>query len=140
MTGSLFPHDAEPVGVSPKKASEVRAGELTLRFVLGFAISVAAGIVSIVAGPKIGGMLLAFPSILPASLTLLEKRDGRRAAGLEAHGSVLGAVALAGFAAWCWLTFEKLAPPLVLVGGLVVWTGGAVLLYLAARSRLLAEG
>jgi len=131
VIGRLFPDCAEPLRISSKRTSKVRPGELGLRFVLGFTISVVAGVVSAAAGPKLGGMLLAFPSILPASLTLLERREGRRAAELEARGSVLGAVALAAFAGWCWLTFEKLPPPLVLLGGLVVWSAGATLLYVA---------
>jgi uncharacterized membrane protein (GlpM family) len=133
MTARLFSDGSEAIGVSLGKVAKVRPRELGLRFVLGFVISVVAGVITVVGGPKLGGMFLAFPSILPASLTLLAKRHGRRAAELEARGSVLGAVALAAFAGWCWLAFERLAPPVVLLGGLVVWIAGAVLLYRATR-------
>jgi hypothetical protein len=46
-----------------------------------------------------GWLFLAFPSILPASLTLVVQHDGRRAAADDALGSVVGAVGLAAFGA-----------------------------------------
>src|SRR5262249_54860089 len=67
-------------------------------------------------GPVFGGLFLAFPAIFPASITLIAKRErekkeqhglsgavrGRRAAALDAAGSVLGAIGLGCFAGVVW--------------------------------------
>ncbi len=68
--------------------------EYILRFVFGGAITVATGLVASHYGPAVGGMFLAFPAILPASLTLVERHDGRAGATDNARGARLGALAL----------------------------------------------
>lgn len=73
-------------------------GDYLTRFAFGAGISAAAGIVSAMFGAKIGGVLLAFPAIMPASLTLIEKEDGRRKAAINAYAAILGSVALIAFA------------------------------------------
>ncbi|TMA76496.1 MAG: DUF3147 family protein [Deltaproteobacteria bacterium] len=50
-------------------------------------------------GPSAGGLFLAFPAILPASLTLVARHDSRGDAADDARGAVLGAAALIVFAA-----------------------------------------
>ncbi len=35
-------------------------------------------------GPRVGGLFLAFPAILPATLTLLEKKEGKTKACADA--------------------------------------------------------
>jgi hypothetical protein len=86
------------------------------RFVLGGAITVAAGLIARRWGPVIGGLFLAFPAIFPAGATLIEQhevkrkremgRDGRRrgreAAALDALGAAFGALGLAAFAVVLW--------------------------------------
>src|SRR5438874_7084515 len=90
--------------------------EHLVRFVLGGAMTVAAGLIAKRWGPVIGGLFLAFPAIFPASATLIEShevqrkqqigRDGRRrgrdAAALDALGASLGAMGLAAFAVVLW--------------------------------------
>jgi hypothetical protein len=86
---------------------QVRAGELKrapmrdwiIRFGFGAGVSALAGVVSGVTGPRVGGVFLAFPAILLASLTLVAKEDGARQARNEARGATLGTVGLIGFAA-----------------------------------------
>lgn len=68
------------------------------RFAFGAGIAAAAGIVGALFGPKLGGVLLAFPAVLPAALTLLERKDGRSAAAVDALAATLGSVALIVFA------------------------------------------
>ena len=53
-----------------------------------------AAIVSLVFEVRIGGVFLAFPAILPATLTLIEKEESRRKAEDDDVGAVLGAAAL----------------------------------------------
>lgn len=93
----------------------LRAGawwEHVLRFVFGGLVTASAGLVAHRFGPVVGGLFLAFPAILPASLTLVKEHDGRRSAVNDARGARIGAVALAAFAvcvaataiplgAWC---------------------------------------
>ena len=76
-----------------------RLRDYLLRFAFGGAITAAIGIVTRAYGPAIGGLFLAFPAILPASLTLVQQHQGRRAAADEARGAILGAMALLIFAA-----------------------------------------
>ena len=55
-----------------------------VRFVLGGAMTVVAGLIATRFGPVIGCLFLAFPAIFPASATLIEKhvRDHKEKAGL----------------------------------------------------------
>jgi Protein of unknown function (DUF3147) len=90
--------------------------EHVVRFVLGGAVTIVAGLIARRWGPVIGGLFLAFPAIFPAGATLIEQheakrkreigRDGRRrgrdAAALDALGASLGAVGLAAFALVLW--------------------------------------
>ncbi len=90
--------------------------EWALRFVLGGLATVIAGLMAQFFGPVFGGLFLAFPAIMSASATLIEKHErqkkaragwdgtarGRKAAGLDAAGAELGAVGLAAFALLVW--------------------------------------
>jgi hypothetical protein len=58
------------------KLRQTKASELALRFAFGATASLVAGLVSIAFGPRVGGTFLAFPAILPASLTMIEKKEG----------------------------------------------------------------
>jgi hypothetical protein len=99
---------------------EIRPGDLVLRFAFGAAISVVAGLVAVAAGTRAGGIMLASPAVLPATLTIIEKQEGRGPAVTEVQGAVPGAVALLAFA-------------LVAAASLAVLPlGGALLVSLAA--------
>jgi len=54
---------------------QMRWKELGLRFTLGGVLTAATGMIAMKFGPVIGGLFLAFPAILPASLTLVEKHE-----------------------------------------------------------------
>jgi len=95
---------------------ETNLREHLVRFVLGGAVTVAAGLIARRWGPVIGGLFLAFPAIFPAGASLIEQhevkrkreigRDGRRrgrqAAAIDALGASFGAVGLAAFAIVLW--------------------------------------
>jgi hypothetical protein len=80
--------------------------------VLGGLVTVIAGLLAKAFGPVFGGLFLAFPAIVPASVTLIAKRErqtkarhgldgmvrGGQAAALDAAGIVLGVVGLGCFA------------------------------------------
>jgi hypothetical protein len=58
--------------------------EYLVRFGLGGAMTVIAGLIASRFGPIVGGLFLAFPAIFPASATLIEKhvRERKEKAGL----------------------------------------------------------
>ena len=103
--------------------------ELLVRFVLGAAVSVVAGIISKAVGARFGGMFLAFPAILPASLTIVQDEEGTRTADRDAIGAVLGGLALVVFAAVGESMFSRYNPAVVLATALGAWIGAALILY-----------
>jgi hypothetical protein len=72
--------------------------EWLVRFAFGAGVSALAAIVAELWGPKVGGLFLAFPAILLASLTLVAKEEGAHQAREDARGAALGAAGLIGFA------------------------------------------
>jgi hypothetical protein len=117
------------MGFDLGKIGSVQPGEYLIRFAFGAGISLVAGIVTLVFGARVGGIFLAFPAILPATLTLVEEKEGIRRADKNAGGAVLGAVALVGFAILAYLLLTTSAP-LALVVALLGWSVAALLLYL----------
>ena len=87
-----------------------------VRFVFGGVITAAAGLIAQKFGPAVGGLFLAFPAILPAGLTLVEKHEkdrekrhgeaaperGLQAAGVNAAGAALGSLGLLAFGTVVW--------------------------------------
>ena len=114
----------------PDEVTKRKPSDYLLRFAFGAAISLVAGIAGMLFGPKVGGVLLGFPAILPASLTLIEKKEGREQASVDSIGAVLGAVALVGFAVAVSLSVTKLGVAVSIAIALVVWLAVAALLYL----------
>ena len=101
---------------------EVKPREMAIRFAFGGVVTAGAGVIAHQFGPVIGGLFLAFPSILPASLTLLEKHNGTKVAGMDSLGAALGSIGLIGFAVVAWRLAERLPPAVALVLALATWT------------------
>jgi hypothetical protein len=97
----LLRDDSQPIGVEISKLGRIAPKEHLIRFALGAFLAAAAGGIGILYGPKAGGLFLAFPAILPASLTLIEKKEGKAKAWADASGGVIGAIGLAGFGRGC---------------------------------------
>ncbi len=106
--------------------------EFAVRFLFGGLITVVAGLIARKFGPQMGGIFLAFPAILPASVTLVEKHakrrarrdateEGRRAASLDAQGAALGSVGLIVFAGLVWWLISGHRAGLVLGGSALAW-------------------
>jgi hypothetical protein len=126
--------------------SETRWSEYLIRFALGGAMTVLAGLIADRFGPIVGGLFLAFPAIFPASAPLIEKhvrkrkekvglsgaRRGREAAALDAAGATLGSFGLAAFALIIWLLIER-APVSALAVAAVAWLAVAVLAWMSRR-------
>ena len=92
-----------------------------LRFAFGGLITAITGLIAHNFGPVVGGLFLAFPAILPASVTLIEDHDGERAAGASSLGAAIGSVAMLAFGAIVWALAPRLAGWAVLACALVVW-------------------
>jgi hypothetical protein len=111
------------------KVRETTPTELLIRFLAGAATSVASGAVTLGFGPRVGGILLGFPAIMAASLTLIAEEEDITEAREDARGAIVGACALALFAAVAALTFGHLPGGVVLLLSTVVWAAAAVLGY-----------
>ena len=88
--------------IEPHKVFEKTPAELALRFAFGGGITVATHLVAMAFGPVVAGLFLAFPALLPASLTLIRRHAGPEQAAEDARGALAGCVALAVFAAVVW--------------------------------------
>ena len=111
-----------------------------VRFAFGGMVTALAGIIAKRFGPGIGGLFLAFPAILPASATLLEKHEkekkeragqqgagrARQVAGVDAIGASMGTIGLALFAIIVWLRLPKSGTGMVLAGATAAWFIAAV--------------
>jgi uncharacterized membrane protein (GlpM family) len=105
---------------------EIRPRDLMLRFAFGAAISVMSGLIGVAAGKFAGGVLLAAPAVLPATLTIIEKQEGRRPAVTEVRGAVPGAIALIAFAVVAAASTARLPLAVALLGALAAWVAVAV--------------
>ena len=85
-------------------------------------------------GVQVGGLLLAFPAILPATLTLIEKEESERKARDDDLGSIMGAVGLVAFAGTAWWLLPQVGAVGALAAAAGAWLAVAVGLYLLARA------
>ena len=105
---------------------EIRPGALAARFAFGFAVSVVAGLIGVAAGQRAGGVMLAAPAVLPATLTIIERHEGRGPAVTEVEGSVPGAVALIGFAVVAAAVTARIPVAGALFAALATWAALAI--------------
>lgn len=119
---------------------QVQTHELTLRFVLGGLVTVFTGLITMQFGPVVGGLFLAFPAILPASMSLIQKHEMRKkqeqgmngrqraryAAGVEAAGAMMGSLGLFGFGLVVWRFAPHHDAWLVLLGATTAWFAVAI--------------
>jgi hypothetical protein len=117
---------------APSKMNEASVREMAVRFAFGAATSALAGVVSVVAGPTVGGVFLAFPAILLASLTLIADEEGRSKARDDARGAAAGALGLLAFAAVGSGLFTAQFPVVVFVEASLAWITAGIGAYLIA--------
>jgi hypothetical protein len=127
--------------------------EWALRFLFGGVVCVLAGLISKRFGPEIGGLFLAFPAIFPAGASLVEAHEkkhkaragidganrGRTVAGIDAAGTTLGCVGLAGFALTCWICLPQFPTPVVLALASFVWCVLSLSFWLLRKSRVFRD-
>jgi hypothetical protein len=107
--------------VNPGDVARRKPSDYLTRFAFGAGISLVAGVIGMAFGPVVGGVLLGFPAILPASLTLIEKKEGREEASVDSIGAIMGAVAMVAFAVVIVLWVTRLGVVPSLLAALVVW-------------------
>lgn len=108
---------------------DTKPSEYAVRFLFGGVITLATGLVANAFGPAFAGLFLAFPSILPASITLVKRHDGRRQAVDDARGARLGSIGLVAFASIVMFTATALHPVLVLSLATLIWLAVGVALW-----------
>ena len=123
MSAGLIP------GIDPGEVGTHRVRDYLIRFCFGAGISLVAGVIGMKFGPVLGGVWLGFPAILPASLTLIEKKEGKEAASVDSIGAILGAIAMIAFAIAVSLAATRWGVVPGLVAALAVWLVVAVGLY-----------
>jgi uncharacterized membrane protein (GlpM family) len=111
------------------KVAKARPRDLLIRFIAGALVSIVSGTVSLTFGARAGGILLAFPAILAASLTLIEQQEDSVDAREDARGAIAGGFALAVFAAVAAVTFGHVGGALALAIAAVAWVVAAGMLY-----------
>ena len=111
------------------KLGELRAHDIVIRFGAGAATSLGSALVGVFVSSRAAGVFLAFPAILVAGLTLLESKEGEPPAREFSHGAVLGALALAAFAAVTATLVLDLPAPLALALALLAWVAVALAAY-----------
>jgi drug/metabolite transporter (DMT)-like permease len=103
------------------KISKVRPRDLALRFAAGAVTSVVAGAMTLAFGARVGGILLAFPAILAASLTLIAKQEDSVDAREDARGAIVGGCALVIFAAVAAVSLHRVPGAVALLLAAVAW-------------------
>jgi hypothetical protein len=115
---------------------DIHPGALALRFVFGAGISVVSGLLGVVAGQRAGGVMLAAPVVLTATLTIIERQEGRGPAVTEVQGAAPGALALIGFALVAAVSIATLPLAAALLAALATWVVAAIGGYLAQSALL----
>jgi hypothetical protein len=120
------------VSANPERVTRTTPKDYLLRFVFGGLVTAAVGIVGKAFGPTVAGLFLAFPAILPASVTLIERHNSARAAGADALGAAAGSAGLIAFGIVVWALAARSAAAAVLAVALLVWLGVSVAVWWGA--------
>jgi hypothetical protein len=86
----------------PARIRQTNWKEYAIRFGFGGLVTALTGFIAHRYGPEVCGLFLAFPAILPATVTLIEGDEGRRPAAVDAAGALLGSAGLMAFAGIVW--------------------------------------
>jgi nicotinamide-nucleotide amidase len=126
--------ERKTIGADPHRLRRISMGQLGIRFAFGAAISAVAGAVGEALGERAGGVLLAFPAILPAALTLIERQEGTSSAVSDVRGAIAGAVGLLGFAVTAMLLATRLPVLAAIAAAAGAWGALGFGLYFGAAA------
>lgn len=127
MTDSGWPE------FTPADITRHSVKDYAVRFGFGAGIALIAGLLGMWFGPKFGGVFLGFPAILPASLTLIQQKEGKEQAAIDSEGAVLGAIAFVAYAVVATVLLVRIGVVPTLIVALIVWTAVAIALYALVR-------
>ena len=125
----------QPIRLDLGKLAKPPWAALGERFLFGAGVALLAGVVGLKFGPRVGGLFLAFPAILPAALSMVEKKEGADKADIDALGAVLGSIGMVAFAVTATLLLGH-GPLTALGGAWLVWLAVAGLLFVLVRGLL----
>ncbi|HEY6475986.1 MAG TPA: DUF3147 family protein [Polyangia bacterium] len=135
------------VRFDPAPLKETRLSGHALRFAMGGAVTVGTGLVAKVWGPKVGGLFLALPAILPTGIALLvrlhnrqagPRRRGdraRRAAVIEATGASAAAIGLVAFALVAWNRVGRWPTWMTLAVATLAWAAVAAVSWVVRKAQ-----
>ena len=135
------------ISVSLSGLAQTKPLEFALRFVFGGIVTALAGLIAAQFGPVVGGIFLAFPSIFPATATLIEKHEAKKkrqegmhgrylaksAAGADAAGAAMGTIGLLAFGMLVWQLSESVAPWMVLTTATITWFTVAMTVWIVRK-------
>lgn len=113
--------DTDRVRVQWRAALRTPRKDVLVRFGFGAGVSLVAAVVSALFGPYVGGVFLAFPAILLASVTLVAEEEGLRRARDDARGAALGTLGLLAFAVVVTVLVRRLSAWPALVAATAAW-------------------
>ncbi len=139
------------VTVRPAALRTTKWWEYAERFVFGGLITAVVGIIGKLYGPVVAGLFLAFPSILPCSITLAAKHEqkkhraegeqialerGKSVVSDETSGTMAGSLGLAVFGAVVWFGMGRIPASLVLIAATLMWCAvGMAVWWTATRNK-----
>lgn len=130
------PSPLSPVRLHLGQLRGVSGKALGLRFIFGAAASGVAGTVGRFAGAHAGGVFLAAPAILMATLTLIADEDGVGQAQEDVHGASLAGAALGVFGAVIALTITRWPVSVSLMSATLAWFVTALVGFRVDRALL----
>src|SRR6185369_12579982 len=139
------------VAVNTSGLKQTRWYEFGVRFLLGGLVTAGAAAIAKALGPSFGGLFLAFPAILAASVTLVEKHEreskkknglrgairGRQAAAADAAGAAMGSPGLIAFAYFICALIQDHSAPIAIAGATAVWALVAATVWWTWKRKLL---
>jgi uncharacterized membrane protein len=126
--------ESQEVRLDPGRLKDLKWRDYVVRFVFGAAIAALAATLGVVVNHRFGGLFLAFPAILPAGLTLIEKKEDNMEAEVDVIGAVMGAIGMVGFAVTAALTLDRWPLPLSLLAATAAWAAIAGGLFTIANT------
>ena len=109
------------VELQPQEVQKSSWWDFAVRIAFGGVTTVVAYLIGERFGPSVAGLFLAFPAIMPASVTLVTKHSGEGKAINASLGTLAGTLGLAAFGAVVWLLGQQASAWLVILAAVLAW-------------------
>jgi hypothetical protein len=121
------------ISLQPGKLRQTGSRDWVTRFAFGAATSALSAVLSQYVSPRIGGVFLAFPAILLASLTLVAEEEGRTRARDDARGAFFGTMGMVAFAVVIAILAARIPAWATFSAGVAAWVTVALGSYFIGR-------